>query len=460
MEKSERHTNLELTLDQFHIYYSTSIKLFNCSDSKKVKLEVSFTGGGASMISFSNCGSFLACAGSRSREIVIFDIRSVFDTKRVESSEKLAPMCVCPVTGIPQQLCVHNFGNNSMASGDDNAERVDVVDVACVVDGQSVCVVRSEFDYACTKSIVPQTSHVTLGGFKPETNCALAIRYGASNGTIAIATGSASSPLFIDLPYIDKASGALVSSVALPMKAVEEESNCNLTNHRAETDDHSETALLGPHENGGVKRPLVNHDNVLGKRVKCDMAEKLTVEERLNSAANTLLVAETQKPSSDSSGRVPCANHAPTTDSLVVLVEQSLQSGDEGMLESCLECSEKDVVEETAKRLPTELVVPFLRKLVAKFEKKPTRGVLLTQWIHGLLRFHVSFLLSVPELSQQLAALSQMLEHRLGTYSRLVSLAGRLDLLISQISSTPASTSSSTRQQESLRTPNQIFFAE
>jgi U3 small nucleolar RNA-associated protein 5 len=158
---------------------------------------------------------------------------------------------------------------------------------------------------------------------------------------------------------------------------------------------------------------------------------------------------------------------APSTDSLVALVEQALQAGDDGLLEQCLECPDRDVVSETSKRLPTRLVVPLLRKLVAKFEKKPARGVLLTRWIHTLLRCHMSFLLAVPDLAQQLAALSQMLEQRLATYSRLAALAGRLDLLISQISSSPSSSSSSApsssssstqRQQESVKLPNQIYY--
>jgi hypothetical protein len=40
----------------------------------------------------------------------------------------------------------------------------------------------------------------------------------------------------------------------------------------------------------------------------------------------------------------------------------------------------------------------------------------------------------VPDLSFQLAGLSQMLEQRLASYVKLASLSGRLDLLMSQVS--------------------------
>jgi U3 small nucleolar RNA-associated protein 5 len=78
-------------------------------------------------------------------------------------------------------------------------------------------------------------------------------------------------------------------------------------------------------------------------------------------------------------------------------------------------------------------VVQLLRKLVAKFEKRPSRGLLLTRWLAAVLRFHTAFLISVPDLSAQLAGLSQMLEQRLASYSRLAALGGRLDLLMSQM---------------------------
>ena len=118
---------------------------------------------------------------------------------------------------------------------------------------------------------------------------------------------------------------------------------------------------------------------------------------------------------------------------MVTLIDQALQSGDDGLLEQCLACADSDVVEATARRLPTSRVVMFLRKLVAKFEKRPSRGALLTQWLSSLLRHHTAYLVTVPDLSFQLAGLSQMLEQRLASYSKLSSLAGRLDLLMSQV---------------------------
>jgi U3 small nucleolar RNA-associated protein 5 len=73
-----------------------------------------------------------------------------------------------------------------------------------------------------------------------------------------------------------------------------------------------------------------------------------------------------------------------------------------------------------------------MKKLMAKFEKRPSRGALLTQWLAATLTYHISYLMSVPNLIGQLAGLSQMLEARLTTYQRLASLSGRLELLLGQ----------------------------
>lgn len=125
----------------------------------------------------------------------------------------------------------------------------------------------------------------------------------------------------------------------------------------------------------------------------------------------------------------------PSADSLVTLLDQALQSGDAALLEQCLNYTDLDIIDTTTKLLSTHRVLKFLKVLVGKFEKRPSRGILVTRWISCILKNHLSYLITVPDLSTQLAGLNQMLEQRLQAYTRLSSLAGRLDLLMSQISS-------------------------
>ena len=422
--------------------YSGSVKLFG-SDGQKHKLAASFPSGGVSVMSFSQCGNYLVCSGAGSREFVLFGVGNL-----VSGSESGAtPLCVCAVGGVPQQLVL------TVSHGKGGKKGTDVVDVLCVLnDPVGGCVTRVNVSND-TATIDGLTNIVGLDskGTSMMSGC-----FAATAGSVTLAIGQVSSPRFVTVPYMDTSTGALVGAINLPSGTVKvSEVNDNKSD---EMDVAVATSVLGPHENGCSKRPLVADDavNPAEKRMKSQDGglDKLTVEERLNGAAAALLKLENMNAESGSVGsKGDGVASTATSDSLVTLVEQALQAGDDGLLEQCLDCSDADVVAETSKRLPTRLVVPLLRRLVAKFEKKPARGVLLTRWIHGLLRCHMSFLLSVPDLAQQLAALSQMLEQRLATYSRLASLAGRLDLLLSQISS---STSAST--QEAGKRPAQIYY--
>ena len=131
----------------------------------------------------------------------------------------------------------------------------------------------------------------------------------------------------------------------------------------------------------------------------------------------------------------------PQSNSLVVLLEQALQSRDDTLLEQCLEYQDIHVIENTCLHLPTVRVLPLLIRLTGKLEKRPSRGNLLTIWLNNLLKVHASYLVSFPGIHKQLASLSQMLEQRVSTYNKLSSLSGRLDLIMYQTTTTSSSSS-------------------
>jgi hypothetical protein len=158
---------------------------------------------------------------------------------------------------------------------------------------------------------------------------------------------------------------------------------------------------------------------------------ELTLAQRLERISKRLDENQTARDEEDE--KADTGNIAPTADSLVTLLEQALQSSDASLLEQCLACSDVDIIDATMRKLPTQRVLVLLKLLVAKFEKKPSRGVLMTHWLSCILKHHQSYLITVPDLSHQLAALSQILEQRIHSFSKLASLAGRLDLLMSQV---------------------------
>lgn len=160
---------------------------------------------------------------------------------------------------------------------------------------------------------------------------------------------------------------------------------------------------------------------------------EVSLGERLEMLSKQLTIVENGSASSKGlSGEIP------TTESMVTLLDQALQSSDEDLLEQCLQCSNIDIISATTRQLSTHRVLALLKKLVAKFERRPSRGLLITQWLSHILRNHIGYLITVPDLAKQLAGLSQMLEQRMQSYTRLSSLAGRLDLLMAQVSAPQA----------------------
>lgn len=167
-----------------------------------------------------------------------------------------------------------------------------------------------------------------------------------------------------------------------------------------------------------------------------DLDNEVTLGQRLEKLSKTLTKLEAVGTAEVDNVRKGVNNApTPTADSLVTLLDQALQTNDIALLEQCLACTDSDIIDATTRRLPTHRILRLLRTLVAKFEKRPSRGLLITQWLACILKNHISYLITVPDLSVQLAGLSQMLEQRMQSYSRLSSLAGRLDLLMSQIDS-------------------------
>jgi hypothetical protein len=122
-----------------------------------------------------------------------------------------------------------------------------------------------------------------------------------------------------------------------------------------------------------------------------------------------------------------------STGSLAVVLQQALQSRDDAQLELVLAHSDKGIIHNTVAKLPPTCVLPFLSRVVSRFQAKPSRGLQLVVWLRALLSAHTGYLLTVPHLIASLEALYTIIDSRLGVYKKLVKLSGRLDLLMAQV---------------------------
>ncbi|GAB4813616.1 hypothetical protein N2152v2_000662 [Parachlorella kessleri] len=117
-------------------------------------------------------------------------------------------------------------------------------------------------------------------------------------------------------------------------------------------------------------------------------------------------------------------------DSLSVLLSQALQSGDRALLERCFTVRNEDVVRKTAARLSSADAALFLKAAVQRLQSAPARGEQLAAWIRAVLLAHAGSLVATAGMQGTLAHLYQIIEARLASYHSLLSLAGRLDVVL------------------------------
>lgn len=412
---------------------------------RKRKLEAQFSGGIVAM-SFTQCGRYLAVAGSGSREVLLFDI---------QAGAEATPLVAVAVLGEPKSLLVR-----SVAS--DKGDRIEVL---CVFEDADACFIRYVIQGE-NEAIRTTTCKITTG------SNIMAGRFGNSTGAkiqtdITLALGQKSSPTFSSVTVAD-AEGNLSENVEVHVKSTSSSSAEVISSAESLALDGTKRGVLapvvlGPHESGPKKRPLLSEDLESNKKRQkkfgMDDLDELTLEQRLEALSNSLVEVEKMTDVPVRVSSTPAVGEeGPSSNSLVVIIEQALQSGDDALLEQSLACDDVSIIEATSKRLPPGRVVQLLRKLVAKFEKRPSRGLLLTRWLAAVLRFHTSFLISVPDLSAQLAGLSQMLEQRLSSYTKLAALGGRLDLLMSQITTiTEANGNGKRTANQEASIPRQVY---
>ncbi|KLO05708.1 NUC189-domain-containing protein [Schizopora paradoxa] len=126
---------------------------------------------------------------------------------------------------------------------------------------------------------------------------------------------------------------------------------------------------------------------------------------------------------------------------------QALHSSDTRLLESCLLHSDEALIRNTVQSLPPQLAVPLITACVDRLGRggrsnnmkgrgggpSAQRGMGLIAWVKAVLTIHSGHLLTIPDLVARLAALHTTLTTRLTLQERLLTLNGRLDLVLSQV---------------------------
>lgn len=134
--------------------------------------------------------------------------------------------------------------------------------------------------------------------------------------------------------------------------------------------------------------------------------------------------------------------------SLAQSLTQALKSNDTKLLESCFLQqfkNNKHLIAHTIERLPRTLLHNLIEQIVICLNRKRRgygdgatvatvkRTKTLIEWVRQVLLIHMSYLLAVPTLANQLMTLHASLQKRLNLHNKLLSLNGRVRLILSQI---------------------------
>ncbi|KAA1468390.1 NUC189-domain-containing protein [Dentipellis sp. KUC8613] len=145
--------------------------------------------------------------------------------------------------------------------------------------------------------------------------------------------------------------------------------------------------------------------------------------------------------------RKKAAAAAPSSITLTRTLIQALHSSDTRLLETCLSSTEPGLVMNTVRRLPPQLAVPLLNACVERLGRGKRAGTMkggggaagsqraggLVRWIKTVLVVHSGHLMTMPDLVARLAGLHATLTTRLTLQDSLLSLSGRLDMVLQQI---------------------------
>ncbi|KAJ7596588.1 WD40-repeat-containing domain protein [Mycena floridula] len=171
------------------------------------------------------------------------------------------------------------------------------------------------------------------------------------------------------------------------------------------------------------------------------LGQRLTAISGVAAEADSDGEEDSSRPKKEKSGLV-----APTA-SLTRTLIQALHSSDSKLLETCLAHSDQALIGNTVKRLPPQLAVPLITACVERLGRgarggnmkgggggaSSQRGTTLITWIKTVLAIHSAHLMTMPDLVARLSGLHATLTTRIALQESLLSLSGRLDMVLSQI---------------------------
>ncbi|KAJ8959403.1 hypothetical protein NQ318_022091 [Aromia moschata] len=196
---------------------------------------------------------------------------------------------------------------------------------------------------------------------------------------------------------------------------------------------------------------LIRKDLRVSKTSKDDQSSKIQTPIISNDvhylSSHPISVAKTSKRRNDGQMEVPMEKRlenltinkldglqVPKVDNVAQLLMQGLHSKDKSILRTVLCKRDENVIRNTVKRLPIQMLIPLIQELATYVQGKTLSSQIGAIWLKHILQVHAGILISNPELPDLLGSMLGSIESRLTLLTPLNKLKGRLDLLVSQVS--------------------------
>ncbi|XP_063919730.1 WD repeat-containing protein 43 isoform X2 [Zophobas morio] len=175
-----------------------------------------------------------------------------------------------------------------------------------------------------------------------------------------------------------------------------------------------------------LRTPVVGNDvhylssqsSTISTKRKNDGQQEVPMEKRLEN----LMVNE-----SDSNEKVPRANN------FAKLLIQGLHSKDKSILQTVLLKKDEQLIKNTIKRLPIDVIPPLFEELTKLIQGKTLSRRIGLMWVKNLILINTSLLMTNPNLSTIFGDILRTIEAGLALQAPRNQLMGRLELLVSQI---------------------------
>eukprot|EP01126_Amoeba_proteus_P057683 TRINITY_DN7359_c0_g2_i2.p1 TRINITY_DN7359_c0_g2~~TRINITY_DN7359_c0_g2_i2.p1 ORF type:complete len:358 (-),score=90.00 TRINITY_DN7359_c0_g2_i2:115-1188(-) len=110
---------------------------------------------------------------------------------------------------------------------------------------------------------------------------------------------------------------------------------------------------------------------------------------------------------------------------------QAIHTNDRDLLEQVLKNQQPNLVINTVSRIPPDLVVPFLVVVVKLCHTRSENLKRVLLWVKAVFEYHISYLLTVPNLQSLLTPLNNTLEERVSYFDENCQVQGKLNFLLS-----------------------------